>query len=144
MLRKYFNHKNTIVLLAFCSCCSILCSLNCVCPFPIWCLRQAVEFDCTGSWSLPFDLFHMSSLYIYRFQLFNIKIMYIYNILNLLIELGSHYVNRNFYDVFFVLRFIWGPRVKFVQWNAFKPPVVYTTDRYKVVVPMLFLFGVAL
>ena len=33
---------------------------------------------------------------------------------------------------------------KFVQWKAFKPPVVYTTDRSKAVVPMLFLFCVAL
>ena len=45
--------------------------------------------------------------------------------------------------VFFVL-IISGPRVKFVQWKAFKPPVVYTTDRSKAVVPMLFLFCVAL
>ena len=34
--------------------------------------------------------------------------------------------------------------VMFVQWKAFKPPVVYTTDRSKAVVPMLFLFCVAL
>ena len=26
-----------------------------------------------------------------------------------------------------------------VQWKAFKPPVVYTTDRSKAVVPMLLL-----
>ena len=37
----------------------------------------------------------------------------------------------------------------FVQWKAFKPrtpppPVVYTTDRAKAVVPMLFLFYVGL
>ena len=36
--------------------------------------------------------------------------------------------------------------MKFVQWKAFKPtpPVVYTTDRSKAVVPKLFLFCVAL
>ena len=34
--------------------------------------------------------------------------------------------------------------VKFVQWKAFKPPKVYTTDHSKAVVPMLFLFCVAL
>ena len=33
---------------------------------------------------------------------------------------------------------------KFVQWKAFKPPVVYTTDRSNVVVQVLFLFCVAL
>ena len=38
-----------------------------------------------------------------------------------LIELGSHYANQTFY-VFFILRIISGPRVKFVQWKAFKPP----------------------
>ena len=63
---------------------------------------------------------------------------------SVLIELGSHYANRTFY-VCFVLRIISGPRVKFVQWKAFKtPPVVYTTDRSETVVPMLFLFCVAL
>ena len=31
-----------------------------------------------------------------------------------MVELGSHYANRTFY-VFFVLRVILGPRVKFVQ-----------------------------
>ena len=25
-------------------------------PFPVWCLWQDVEFDCIGSWSLPFYL----------------------------------------------------------------------------------------
>ena len=40
----------------------------------------------------------------------------------------------------FVLRIISGPRVKFVQWTAFKPPLVYTTGRSKAVVPMSFLF----
>ena len=38
--------------------------------------------------------------------------------------------------------------MKFVQWKAFNTPdptpVVYTTDRFKAVVPMLFLFCVAL
>ena len=34
--------------------------------------------------------------------------------------------------------------MKYVQGKAFKPPVVYTTDRSKAVVPMLFLFFVAL
>ena len=42
------------------------------------------------------------------------------------------------------IRIISGPRVKFVQLNAFKSPVVYTTDRSKAVVLMLFLFCVAL
>ena len=44
----------------------ILCCLNCMCPFPIWCLGQDVEFDCIGSWALPFHLlilrFHSVSL----------------------------------------------------------------------------------
>ena len=53
------------------------------------------------------------------------------------------YANQTFY-VFFVLRIILGPRVKFVQRKGFKPPVVYTTDRSKAVVPILFLFCVAL
>ena len=44
-----------------------------------------------------------------------------------LTELGSFYANRTFY-VFFVLRIISGPRVKFVQWKAL----------------LLFLFCVAL
>ena len=60
----------------------------------------------------------------------------------------SHYANRTFYYYFFFLYseeiYISGPRVKFVQWKAFTPPVVYTTDRSKAVVPMLFLFCVAL
>ena len=34
--------------------------------------------------------------------------------------------------------------VRFVVWKAFKPPVVYTTDRSKAIVPMLFLFCIAL
>ena len=60
-----------------------------------------------------------------------------------LIELRRHYANRTFY-VFFVLRIISGPRVKFVQWMPLHPPVVYTTDSSNAVVPMLFLFCVAL
>ena len=32
------------------------CRLDCGCPFPVWCLGQDVEFDCIGSWSLPFYL----------------------------------------------------------------------------------------
>ena len=44
------------------------------------------------------------------------------------------------YMYFFLLRIISGPRVKFVLGETFKPPVVYTTDRSKTVVPMLFLF----
>ena len=48
------------------------------------------------------------------------------------------------YFFFFLLRIISGPRVKFVQWKAFKSPVVYTTERFKAVVRMLFLFCVAL
>ena len=44
----------------------------------------------------------------------------------------------------FILRIISGPRVTFVQWKAFNPPVVYTPDRSKAVVPMLFSFCVAL
>ena len=39
---------------------------------------------------------------------------------------------------FFVFRIISGHRVKFVQWKAFKRAVVYTTDRSKAVVPMMF------
>ena len=35
--------------------------LNCRCPFPIWCLGQDVEFDCIGSWSLPFYLLYTKS-----------------------------------------------------------------------------------
>ena len=46
--------------------------------------------------------------------------------------------------LWFVLRIISRPRVKFVQWKTFKPPVVYTTDRSKAMVPMLFLFCAAL
>ena len=34
--------------------------------------------------------------------------------------------------------------MKFVHRKAFKPPVVYTVDCSKAVVPMLFLFCVAL
>ena len=34
----------------------ISCSLKGMCSFPIWCLGQDVEFDCIGSWSLPFHL----------------------------------------------------------------------------------------
>ena len=30
--------------------------LDCWCPFPVCCLRQDVEFDWIGSWSLPFYL----------------------------------------------------------------------------------------
>ena len=29
---------------------------RCLCCFPLWCLGQNVEFDCIGSWSLPFHL----------------------------------------------------------------------------------------
>ena len=47
-----------------------------------------------------------------------------------------------FFFSFFVLRIISESRVKFVK--AFKPPVVYTTDRSKAMVPMLFLVCVAL
>ena len=38
----------------------ILYCLNCMCSFPVWCLRQDVEFDCVGSWSLPFHLLNLS------------------------------------------------------------------------------------
>ena len=44
-------------LLAFRLCCFILCRLDLLCSFPVWCLRKEVEFDCLGSWSLPFHLF---------------------------------------------------------------------------------------
>ena len=27
----------------------ILCRLNCMCSFPVWCPGQDVEFDCIGS-----------------------------------------------------------------------------------------------
>ena len=33
-----------------------LCKPKHICHFPIWCLRQDVEFDCVSSWSLPFFL----------------------------------------------------------------------------------------
>ena len=33
--------------------------------------------------------------------------------------------------------------MKFIHWKVFKLPVVYTADRSKAVVPMLFLFRVA-
>ena len=45
---------------------------------------------------------------------------------------------------FFVLRVISGPRVGFMRWGPLKPPVVCATDRSGAVVPMLFLFCVAL
>ena len=48
------------------------------------------------------------------------------------------------WSITFLTEYISGPRVKLVQIKAFKPPVVYTTDRSKLVVPMLFLFCVAL
>ena len=50
------------------------------------------------------------------------------------------------FNVFFVLRIVSGPRMKFLQRKISTPtlPVVYTTDRSKAVVPMLFLFCVAL
>ena len=32
------------------------CRFNCRCRIHIWCLGQDVEFDCIGSWSLPFYL----------------------------------------------------------------------------------------
>ena len=53
-------------------------------------------------------------------------------------------MNRTFFMYF--LRIISGPRVTFAQGKAFNhpPPVVYTTDRSKAVVPMLFFFCVAL
>ena len=46
--------------------------------------------------------------------------------------------------MFFVLRVLSGPRVKFVQWRALKAPVVYAGDHSRPVVPVLFLFCVAL
>ena len=45
---------------------------------------------------------------------------------------------------FFVLRIISGPRLKLYSERPLTPQVVYTTDRSKAVVPMLFLFCVAL
>ena len=62
----------------------------------------------------------------------------------------------NFLCFFFFLykEFYSRPRVKFIQWKAFEPlphppsptpaPVVYTIDRSKTEIPMLFLFYVAL
>ena len=37
-------------------CCFTLCCLDCLSFFPVWCLGKNVEFDCYGSWSLPFQL----------------------------------------------------------------------------------------
>ena len=34
------------------SACFILCSLNCLYSFPVWCLGQDVAFDCIGSWNV--------------------------------------------------------------------------------------------
>ena len=44
----------------------ILCRLNCVCSFSIWYLRQDVEFDCIGSWSLPFHLLFAFWTHVHR------------------------------------------------------------------------------
>ena len=52
-------------------------SLNCRCPFPVWCSGQDVEFDCFGSWSLPSyqfywcfcDLWHFHSIYYPRVRI---------------------------------------------------------------------------
>ena len=57
-----------------------------------------------------------------------------------LVELGSHYANRTFYGYYFVLRIISGPRVKFVQWKAFKPPgSVYRRELVFVIIVHLFV-----
>ena len=57
-----------------------------------------------------------------------------------MIKLGSHYVNRTFY-VLFVLRIVSGPRVSLY---SERPLNLFTTDRSKAVVPMLFLICLAL
>ena len=36
----------------------ILCCLDCMRSFPIWCRGQDMEFDCNGSWSLPFHVLY--------------------------------------------------------------------------------------
>ena len=41
-------------LLAFCYAVPILCRHNCICSFPIWCLWQAVVFDCIHCLSIYF------------------------------------------------------------------------------------------
>ena len=48
------------VLLAFRLWCFILCCLNCLCSFPVWCLEPDVEYDCIGSWLLSFHLLQKS------------------------------------------------------------------------------------
>ena len=43
-------------LLVFLLCCLTLSYLDFLGSFPAWCLGKVVEFDCIGSWSLPFNL----------------------------------------------------------------------------------------
>ena len=49
----------------------------------------------------------------------------------------------NFLCIFCIKNYI-GTQGEVCKWKAFKPPVVYTADRSKAVVPMLFLFCVSL
>ena len=42
--------------LLVCRQCSVFFIQSCLCSFPLWCLGNYVEFDCIGSWSLPFHL----------------------------------------------------------------------------------------
>ena len=46
------------VLTSWLSACAMfsICCLDCLCSFAVWCLGKDVEFDCIGSWSLPFHL----------------------------------------------------------------------------------------
>ena len=35
---------------------------DCMCSFPVGCLGQDMEFDCIGSWSLPFHQLRMRKM----------------------------------------------------------------------------------
>ena len=64
-----------VVLLAFYSCCFILCRLNCIGFFPVWCLGQDVELNVKVSGVLYFSgqlyFFGFLNLLV-EFQLFEI------------------------------------------------------------------------
>ena len=55
---------------------SLLCRLDFfVCSFPLWCLGKEVEFDCIGSWSLPFESISSSCCWWQKVKVIHMRLL---------------------------------------------------------------------
>ena len=72
----------------------ILCHLNCMCSFPVWCLGQDVVFDCVGSWSLhvkSFTLFHTVTRKVWANSVDHSSLIMVYTVCHSVFIFWTHY-----------------------------------------------------